>query len=29
MTYINKQTVAKQQASEESACFLFSFFCDD
>ena len=28
ITY-NKQTLALQQASEESACFLLSFFCDD
>jgi len=25
----NKQTLALRQASEESACFLLSFFCDD
>jgi len=25
----SKQTVALWQASEESACFLLSFFCDD
>jgi len=24
-----KQTLAWRQASEESACFLLSFFCDD
>jgi len=24
-----KQTLALRQASEESACFLLSFFCDD
>jgi len=24
-----QQTLALQQASEESACFLLSFFCDD
>jgi len=27
--YTNKQTLALRQASEESACFLLSFFCDD
>jgi len=26
---INKQTLALRQASEESACLLLSFFCDD
>jgi len=25
----SKQTLAMWQASEESACFLLSFFCDD
>jgi len=25
----NKQTLALQQASEESACFFLSFFCND
>jgi len=25
----NKQTLALRQASEESVCFLLSFFCDD
>jgi len=25
----SKQTLALRQASEESACFLLSFFCDD
>jgi len=25
---ISKQTLALRQASEESACFLLSFFCD-
>jgi len=25
----NKQTLALRQASEESACFVLSFFCDD
>jgi len=25
----NKQTLALRQASEVSACFLLSFFCDD
>jgi len=24
-----KQTLGLRQASEESACFLLSFFCDD
>jgi len=28
-TYDGKQTLAWRQASEESACFLLSFFCDD
>jgi len=27
--YCNKQTLALRQASEESACFLLSFFCYD
>ena len=27
--YDSKQTLALRQASEESACFLLSFFCDD
>ena len=26
---VSKQTLALRQASEESACFLLSFFCDD
>jgi len=25
----SKQTLALRQTSEESACFLLSFFCDD
>jgi len=25
----SKQTLALRQASEESVCFLLSFFCDD
>jgi len=27
--FYSKQTLALQQASEELACFLLSFFCDD
>jgi len=27
--YDNKQTLTLRQASEESACFLLLFFCDD
>jgi len=27
--YNSKQTLALRQASEESACFLLSLFCDD
>jgi len=29
MQKYNKQTLALRQASEESACILLSFFCDD
>jgi len=28
-SHYSKQTLALWQASEESACFLLSFFCDD